>query len=218
MSDNQDGTIYVWDPFVRIAHWSVAAGFAIAFLTDDDTLTLHVWAGYLVGILVVLRVLWGLIGPRYARFSDFVYRPRIVAGYLVGLLLFRAERHIGHSPAGGAMVVALFLGLAATVGTGLVDYAITKNAGPLAGVVAAASLDRGEESLQLSTAAKADDEGTKGNKDRKKRKKSAWREIHEVFANLTMALVIAHIGGVLLASVVHRENLARAMITGRKRR
>jgi cytochrome b len=218
MTDSQDGTVYVWDPFVRIAHWSVAAGFAIAFLTEEETLPLHVWAGYLVGILVVLRILWGLVGPRYARFSDFVYRPRVAARYFVDLLLFRAERHIGHSPAGGAMVLALLLGLAATVGTGLVDYAITRNAGPLAGVVADSSLDRGGASLQFVTAAKADEEGRNGDHKGEKRKKSVWREIHEVFANLTMALVIAHIGGVLLASIVHQENLARAMITGRKRR
>jgi cytochrome b len=218
MTDNQGDTVYVWDPFVRIAHWSVAAGFAIAFLTEDDTLTLHVWAGYLVGILVAGRVLWGLIGPRYARFSDFVYRPRTVVRYIVDLLLFRAERHIGHSPAGGAMVVALLLGLAATVGTGLVDYAITEKAGPLAGVVAGSHINHSGEGLSLLNAAKADeDRGDKGRKG-EKRKTSAWRGIHEIFANLTMALVIAHIGGVLLASVVHRENLVRAMIAGRKRR
>lgn len=55
--------IYVWDPFVRVFHWTLLAGFAIAYLTEDDLLTVHVWAGYLVGLLIVARILWGFIGP-----------------------------------------------------------------------------------------------------------------------------------------------------------
>lgn len=218
MAESSGETVYVWDPFVRVAHWAVAVAFAVAFVTEDDALTPHVWAGYLIGLLVVLRVLWGFVGPRHARFSDFVFRPRIVVRYLFDLLAFRAERYIGHSPAGGAMAVALLIGLSATVGTGLVDYAITEKAGPLAGIVADSSFGLAPAAPELFRAASADEDNDKGRHENGERKKSGWREIHEVFANLTLALVIAHIGGVLLASLVHRENLARAMITGRKRR
>lgn len=186
----------VWDPFVRVAHWTVVVGFFIAYTTEDDLLTLHVWAGYVVGALAALRVLWGFVGPRHARFVDFLYRPSEVLAYLRNLLAFRGRRYVGHSPAGGAMVVVLLVGLLATVGTGLVLYAIRDHAGPMAGIVAPA-----ESAVSGTT-----------------RPGAAWREVHEVFAHAMLVLVILHVCGVLLASFVHRENLAKAMITGDKRR
>src|SRR5690242_5061074 len=96
----QDADARVWDPFMRSAHWMIVAGFAVAYLTEDDLLPVHVWAGYVVGGLVLARILWGFAGPRHARFSDFLYPPRAVVSYLVDLLRFRAPRYLGHSPAG----------------------------------------------------------------------------------------------------------------------
>ena len=101
-------------------------------------------------------------------------------------MLFRAERHLGHSPGGGAMVVLLLVFLAATVVTGLMVYGGDQQAGPLAGML------------------------TKVNGE-------AMEEVHEVIANVTLALVLAHVAAVVLASFVHHENLVRAMITGYKR-
>ncbi|MEE9479215.1 MAG: cytochrome b/b6 domain-containing protein, partial [Kiloniellales bacterium] len=97
--------VRVWDIFVRVSHWALAAGFFVAYFTEDNLLLLHVWAGYLVGVLVVLRLLWGVVGPKHARFTDFVCGPRRAAGYLLDLFRFRAPRYLGHSPAGGAMAV-----------------------------------------------------------------------------------------------------------------
>ena len=196
-------TIVVWDPLVRICHWLLVAAFFIAYFTEDELLSVHVWAGYTVGCIVVLRVLWGFVGPKHARFSDFIFGPWKVWSYLLTLIRSRPERHIGHNPAGGVMVIAMLIGLAATVWSGLETYAIEENAGPLAGAIVVIGAKGGTSpSAPAQLASKKDD---------------FWEEVHEVLANLMLALVIIHILGVGLASVEHRENLARAMVTGRKR-
>ena len=82
-------------------------------------------------MILVLRILWGFVGPTRARFVDFVYRPATVLRYLIDLVLGRARRYIGHSPAGGAMALVLLVCLTATVATGLVAYG-DQGKGPLA--------------------------------------------------------------------------------------
>lgn len=167
--------VKVWDPFVRIFHWSLVALFTIAFLTGDEVEWLHVWAGYAITALVVMRIVWGFIGPHNARFSSFVKGPRAVMSFLRQSLHLDAPRYLGHNPAGGAMIVALLVLLAALCGTGV---AMTTDA-------------------YWSS--------------------KALEEVHEVLANITLALVGLHIVGVLVASWEHGENLVRAMVTGRKR-
>lgn len=102
-------TVRIWDPFVRLIHWTVAIGFFVAYLTEDDVLSVHVWAGYVVGALVLVRIVWGFIGTRHARFTDFIYRPRTVLTYMRDLPRARSKRYLGHSPAGGTMVIALLM-------------------------------------------------------------------------------------------------------------
>ncbi|MHA1113604.1 MAG: cytochrome b/b6 domain-containing protein [Alphaproteobacteria bacterium] len=196
--------VRVWDRFVRVAHWTIVAAFAIAFVTEDDVLTLHVWAGYLIGILVVLRVFWGLVGTRHARFTDFVCRPATALQYLRDLAKLRAPRHLGHSPAGGWMVIMLICFLLLTVASGIALYGAAENSGPVAGWFDAPAGSR-------VSPAPHDDEGKGGFVG------DVLEEAHEVFANLTLLLVLLHIAGVLLASFAHRENLVRAMFTGKKR-
>jgi cytochrome b len=177
--------IYVWDPFVRIFHWTLVAAFTVAYLTEDP-LAVHVWAGYVVGALVLARIIWGFFGSGHARFSDFAYSPAEVVSYLRDMTASHAKRYLGHSPGGAAMVFALLVFLAAAVVTGLIVYGGEHQAGPLAGMF---SKETGE----------------------------AVEEAHELFANITLALVVFHLVGVALASFSHRENLVRAMITGYKR-
>lgn len=115
----RQGLARVWDPFVRLFHWSLVASFAVAWLTHEGDLGwIHQWAGYVAGALVLMRLLWGIVGTRYARFSHFIHHPATVLSYLKDIATGREARHIGHNPAGGAMVVALMAGMLATSITG----------------------------------------------------------------------------------------------------
>lgn len=224
MSDN---TVRVWDPIVRIGHWTLVLAFFVAYFTEDDFLTLHVWAGYLVVAVVLLRLVWGFIGSTRARFSNFVRSPTTTFRYLRDLVSHRARRYIGHNPAGGAMIVALLISLSGTAYSGLVLYAIEEDAGPLAGWVV-------ESDESPATPAKvsganadeerhddADDADEEGHDDADDVDDEAgeefWEELHEFFANFTLLLVLLHVVGVVHASYADKENLVKAMFTGRKR-
>ena len=103
----------VWDPLVRIGHWTLVAGFAGAFLTEEGGIA-HQSAGYVVAAAVALRVAWGFVGPRQARFAGFVPGPRRFLAHLRDLGRGRERRYLGHNPAAGAMIVVL-LGLMAVL-------------------------------------------------------------------------------------------------------
>jgi cytochrome b len=181
--------IRVWDPLVRVFHWSLVAGFATAFIVEDDLLGVHVWAGYLVLALVAVRLVWGLIGTRHARFSDFVRGPGAVLAYLRDVVSLRAPRYLGHNPAGGAMILLLLISVAATGISGLALYGAEEFAGPLAGVMRGLPPFLGD----------------------------VLEEAHEVFAYFTLGLILIHVAGVLVSSLLHHENLIGAMISGYKR-
>lgn len=123
--EERPAQVRVWDPLVRIFHWSVAVGFLIAWLAADDSEAVHVYAGYIVLALIAVRVVWGLVGTKHARFSDFIYRPSTVIGFLKDMKNFRTKRYVGHNPAGGAMVVVLLIAVAAVSITG---YMMTTDA------------------------------------------------------------------------------------------
>jgi len=166
--------ILVWDAPVRVFHWLLVLSFFGAYITAESERwrLVHVTLGYTLGGLVAFRILWGLVGTRYARFSSFVKGPAAVLAYLRSLKSPQPEHSVGHNPAGAVAIVLLLLSSLALVATGWAVYN-----------------DVGGEWLS---------------------------EVHEVVGNLMLLLVGVHVAGVVMASWRHRENLVRAMVTGKK--
>lgn len=118
-------TIRVWDLFVRVFHWSLVVAFVTAFISAEEWDRVHEYAGYVAAGLVTMRVVWGFIGSKHARFADFVRGPLTVLGYLGDVLTGRERRTLGHNPAGGAMILALLAGI---VTLGVTGYMLTLDA------------------------------------------------------------------------------------------
>jgi len=164
--------VRVWDAFVRVAHWTLVLCVIAAWFARGAP---HEWLGYAALAIVVLRIAWGLVGSRYARFAQFVRGASPTLAYARRVLAREEERHIGHNPLGGWMIVALLGMLILVSASGWL-----------------ATIDRywGIEWVQ---------------------------ELHEALADGLAALALLHVGGVVYSSLRHRENLAGAMFTGRKR-
>jgi cytochrome b len=174
-----NGEVRVWDPLSRIAHWALAVSVLIAWITSEVELEaakrVHDWAGYAALAVVALRIVWGGVGPRHARFGEFVLSPSRTWSYARAVMARSEPRYLGHNPLGGWMVVAL-LAMAAAAG--------------LSGWVSVTDRFWGVEWVQ---------------------------ELHEALANALLLLIALHIAGVVFTSLRHRENLVRAMVSGRKR-
>lgn len=170
----EESKVLVWDVPTRVFHWLLALSFAGAFVTAESERyrDVHVMLGYTVLGLVAFRLVWGLIGTRYARFRSFAFGPRRVLRYVKSLLAGAPQHHLGHNPAGSVAIYAL---LALSLIAGATGYATEAGLG------------------------------------------GRWvEEVHEGSANALLAVVMVHIAGVLVSSLLHRENLLRAMVTGRK--
>jgi cytochrome b len=122
--DESPTKIRVWDAPVRVFHWLMVLSFAGAYLTAESERwrLLHVTLGYTLGGLVAFRVLWGLVGTRYARFGSFVRGPAAVMRYLRTLFSGRPEHHVGHNPAGAVAIVLMLLLSIGIVATGWAIY------------------------------------------------------------------------------------------------
>ena len=186
---NNSNTVNVWDLFVRVFHWTLVLSFSIAYITEEDFLTIHAYAGYTILTLLVLRIIWGLVGSRHARFSDFIFSPQTIKAFIKDTLYLRAKRYLGHNPAGGAMILLMMISLLVTTLTGLAIYGIEEQAGPLSSFYTQHDSFWGD----------------------------VFEETHELFANFTLLLVFVHVAGVIVESFIHKENLVKSMIDGKKR-
>ena len=192
-------TVRVWDPLVRIFHWGLVVAVAVAWLSSEGWDDLHAIAGYVMIGLLAVRLIWGMVGSRYARFTQFLRAPKAVIAYLRDLAARRERRYIGHNPAGGVMILVLMLTLAGTGWTGWLLEDPTR----LAAL---------PDMPQIIAPAHAGEHGGEGEGEG-----GLIGDLHEVLANFGLLLIGLHLGGVVLASLRHRENLARAMVTGDKR-
>jgi cytochrome b len=168
-------TIRVWDPVVRILHWTVVLGVALAWLTSEWSRNTHETVGYVIFAAICIRLVWGFIGSRYARFVQFVRSPSRTLDYARALASRKSSRFIGHNPLGSWMILALLATLALSCVSG---YMMSMDA------------FFGE----------------------------AWVEgVHEASATGVLVLAGIHLLGVAVSSVLHAENLVKAMLTGKKR-
>ncbi|WP_424942365.1 cytochrome b/b6 domain-containing protein [Aliiroseovarius crassostreae] len=179
----------VWDLALRVFHWLLAAAVIATIVLakfGPAIMTLHFYLGYLVIGLLVFRLIWGLVGPKPARFASFMFGPRATFAYLRDLPARRPSFWPGHSPAGALSVFALLAVLAAQAATGLFsdpdDYI---NAGPLARWV------------EFEWARWA----------------NGW---HHRLSNLVIALIGLHLAAILFYRIWKREDLVTPMITGVK--
>jgi cytochrome b len=180
----------VWDPLVRLSHWTIAAAVLLNGLIIEDESLAHVWIGYIAFGMLALRLLWGLIGTEEARFTAFPPNPRAAILHLADMLAGRRRDHRSHNPLGALMVYALWGTLMVVSVTG-----VMMEGAPFP--VAEAS--NGDEAY--------DDDEREGGEE-------AIEEVHEVAANLLLLLAALHVAGVALESRLSGVNLVPAMVTG----
>lgn len=181
--------VAVWDIFVRLFHWTLAACHFAAWylgLFGPAIMTWYFMLGYAVLALLLLRLVWGFVGPPSARFRSYFNPPKVVLGYL-RQVTDRTPSHLpGHNPVGGLYVLALLLVVAGIVVTGLIadpeDY---MNVGPLAGQVG----------IETS------------------RRAIVW---HKQLVEVAQVMVGVHVGAIAFYWLWKREDLLLPMFTGRK--
>ncbi|MBO9457040.1 cytochrome b/b6 domain-containing protein [Paracoccus sp. R12_1] len=189
MSEDQARRVRIWDPALRFFHWALAALVVTTWILGKfgpNVMTLHFWFGYAIIALLLFRLVWGLVGPRSARFASFVRGPAAVLGYVRHLGRREPSHWPGHNPLGALSVIAMLAALAWQVGTGLIsDPDDFINVGPLADKVG------GE------TAGDA----------------VGW---HHWGATAILILVLLHVAVILFYRVWKNEDLVGPMLTGWK--
>lgn len=105
---------FIWDPIIRLFHWSVAFAFLMNFLVLEEGETPHRWVGYYILFALVMRFIWGFCGPKNARFKDFLPTPSGIKQHLALIRQRKFEKSSGHNALGGLMIFALLFGLLLT--------------------------------------------------------------------------------------------------------
>lgn len=199
-----------WDPVVRITHWSIMAAIIVNALVTEDGSTAHVWVGYSLAALLALRLLWGLIGPREARFTAFPPSPSRAIAHVKDIIAGRTVPHASHNPLGALMVYAIWGTLAVIIGSGIAMAGLPGSQAPQARSIAQAPIsgalisddDDGEEHEDGSEAGGAGGE----------REEGPMTEVHEAAVNLLYALILLHIAGVVFENRRSGRQIVLAML------
>tara|TARA_R110000772_G_scaffold73216_3_gene159598 strand:- start:26327 stop:26947 length:621 start_codon:yes stop_codon:yes gene_type:complete len=186
-----------WDPVVRLTHWCVALAVVLNGLIVEDESLAHVWIGYAAIAFLVLRMVWGVIGTKEARFTSFPPSLSAAKAHVGDMFAGRHKAYPSHNPIGSLMVYALWGTLAVVCVTGVIM-----------------------ESTPFQSLPGLTDHGLAGyfqEYDRPLSGGEITEEIHEGAANMLLFLAMLHVGGVLLESRLSGVNLVRAMVRGGKR-
>lgn len=213
--------IHVWPLWLRLFHWLLVAAFLTSYLTGEDYRSVHVWSGYLIIGLLLLRMVLGVFSSGHASLRSWRCAPRAALVYVSGLWRGNARRYLGHNPAGACMSLALVLILSMTLATGLALHGV-HGSGPLTTLMSEqTAAERSTSSRFDEQEHDEDDERAEHASDKSFAEESSseefWEELHELSVNIALTLLILHILGVLASSWRHRENLPRAMLDGRKK-
>ena len=182
-------SVRVWDLPTRVFHWVLALTIVASVVSakiGGNAMIWHFRFGYVVFALIAFRVLWGLVGGRWSRFSSFIYAPGTVSRYLRGQSRPDEHHDVGHNPLGSFSVIALLAFLALQVASGLVADDEIANVGPLNRFVSGALASQ----------------ATHWHKDY-----GQW---------ILLALVALHILAILYYLLGKKRNLVRPMIVGDK--
>lgn len=181
--------VTVWCLPLRLFHWALALGGLAAFISGEvHAAELHAWIGYVLVGLLCVRLYMGFRGNEHARFQSFLFPPGETLAYARSMLRGRPRHYLGHNPAGALMVFALLGLLAMLFATGLLTLGAIDFDGPLVFIANRVSDETGY----------------------------AMHHLHGLLAHAALAAVGLHLAGVIVGSIQHRENLVRAMITGKK--
>ena len=182
--------VKVWDPFIRIWHWllmiSVITGWLLGEFRTFSVMQWHIYCGYATGCLLLLRIIWGFIGPQSARFTALKFTFTALKSYTATILRRRPSAIAGHNPLGALSVIAILILLIIQVTTGLFseDDGLFY-AGPFAHLLSSSMIVK-------------------------------MTAIHNLVAKLVLVFVCLHIAAVLFYWWWKKENLIIAMITGKK--
>lgn len=181
--------VRVWDLPTRLFHWALAlavTGSVLSAKIGDEAMAWHLRCGYAVLTLVGFRLLWGLVGGRWSRFSSFIYTPATLVRYLRGRAAPHERTDVGHTPAGALSVFALLGLLCLQLATGLVADDEVATQGPLYRYAS-------DDTVRAAT---------------------AWHKTWGQW--LVLGLVTLHVAAVAYYLVHKRVNLVRPMLRGDK--
>ncbi|MFN6925043.1 MAG: cytochrome b/b6 domain-containing protein [Tabrizicola sp.] len=190
---------------MRITHWGIAVSVLSNALLNRGGSVTHVTLGWIVMALLVLRLLWGLVGPYEARFSAFPPNPLAALTHLRELLTGRVRDYPSHNPAGALMAYAFWATLLVVTATGLV---MTGGATPMQVANDKAAVASGDWSALIR----------EGGEEDESELSDAAKEVHEVAANLLLILAALHVAGVFVESRAMRRNLVAPMVLGERKK